>query len=100
MGGISLELFEIKEIKTRRKKSHSGKEELSALHKDVILADRRETGMLRKESQKTWLDHPHRVKKKGYLRAVEELKQRIKAKAPALNRYKNRVKQHGQNRLF
>ena len=31
---------------------------------------------------------------------VEELKQWIKAKAATLKRYKNRVKQYRQNRLF
>ena len=56
--------------------------------------------MLRKESQKTRLDHLYRVKEKGYKRAAEELKQRIKAKAVALKQYNNRVKQCRQNRLF
>ena len=58
--------------------------------------------MLRKESQKTKLDHleDHRFKRKGYKRAAEELKQRIKAKAATLKRYKNRVKQYRQSRLF
>ena len=34
-----------------------------------------------KESHKTRLDHMYRVKRKGYKGAVEELNQRIKAKA-------------------
>ena len=38
--------------------------------------------------------------RKGDKRATEELKQRIKAKAATLKRYKNRVKQYRQNRLF
>ena len=52
--------------------------------------------MLRKESQKTRLDHlkDHRFKRKGYKRAAEELKQQMKAKAATLKRYKNRVKQY------
>ena len=33
-------------------------------------------------------------------RAAEELKQQIKAKAATLKRYKNKVKQYRQNRLF
>ena len=56
--------------------------------------------MLRKENQKTRLDHLCRIKIKGYKRAAEELKQWIKAKAATLKRYKNRVKQYRQNRLF
>ena len=56
--------------------------------------------MLRKESQKARLDHLYQVKRKGYKRAAEELKQRIKAKAATLKRYKNRVNQYRQNKLF
>ena len=56
--------------------------------------------MLGKESQKTRLDHLYRIKGKGYKRAAEELKQRIKAKPVTLKQYKNRVKQCRQNRLF
>ena len=46
------------------------------------------------------IGHLYRVKRKGYNRAAEGLKQRIKAKAATLKRYKNRVNQHRQNRLF
>ena len=56
--------------------------------------------MLRKESQMTRLDHLLRIKKQGYKRVAKELKQRIKAKDVFLKRYKNRVKQYRQNRLF
>ena len=52
--------------------------------------------MLRKESQKARLDHLYRVRRKGYKRAAEELKQRIKAKVATLKRYKNR-KSHEDN---
>ena len=56
--------------------------------------------MLRKESQMTRLDHLLRIKKQGYKRVAKELKQRIKAKDVFLKRYKNRVKQYRQIRLF
>ena len=62
----------------------------------VSLKYERETGMLRKER----LYHLNRVKRKGYKRAAEELKLRIKAKVDTLKQYKNRVKQYRQNRLF
>ena len=55
---------------------------------------------MKKESQKKRLDCLYRVKRKGYTSATEELKQRIKAKAATLKRYKNRVKQSWQKRLF
>ena len=35
-----------------------------------------------------------------YKRATEELKQQIKAKAATLKRYKSRVNQYRQNKLF
>ena len=56
--------------------------------------------MLRKESQKTRLDHLYRVERKGYKRAAAELEQQIKAKAAILQRHMNRVNQYRQNRLF
>ena len=56
--------------------------------------------MLRKESQKTRLDHLYQVKRKGYKRVAEEPQQRIKAKVVTLKRYKIRVKQYQQNKLF
>ena len=40
--------------------------------------------MLRKESQKTRLNHFYRAKRKGYKRAAEEFKQQIRAKAATL----------------
>ena len=62
------------------------------LCKDVSLIERLETGTLRKESQKARLDHLHQVKGKGYKRAAEELKQRVKA--VSLKQCKNIVKQY------
>ena len=46
------------------------------------------------------IGHLYRVKRKGYNRAAEGLKQRIKAKAATLKRYKNRVNHYRQNKLF
>ena len=101
---VITQLLEIKEIRNKKKEEPFWKRriesKINALLKDVSLIERWETGMLRKESQKTRLDHLYRVKRKGYKRAAEELKQRIKAKAATLKRYKNRVNQHRQNRLF
>ena len=94
----------IKEIKNKKTKEPFKKRriqsKINALHKDVSLNERWETGMLRKESQMTRLDHLLRIKKQGYKRVAKELKQRIKAKDVFLKRYKNRVKQYRQNRLF
>ena len=101
---VTTNLLGIKEIKNKKKEEQFWKRRIesniNALCKDVSLIERWETGMLRKESQKTRLDHLYRVKRKGYKRGAEELKQRIKPKAATLKRYKNRVKQYRQNRLF
>ena len=94
----------IKEIKNKKKEEPFWKRRsdsnINPLRKDVSLIEKWETGMLKKESQKTRLDHLYRIKRKGYKRAAEENKQRIKAKAATLKRYKNRVKQYRQSRLI
>ena len=101
---VITQLLEIKEIRNKKKEEPFWKRriesKINALHEDVSLTERWETGMLRKESQKTRLDHLYRVKRKGYKRAAEEPKQRTKAKAATLKRYKNRVNQYRQKRLF
>ena len=105
MWGISYyPLLGIKEIKNKKKEEPFWKirieSNINAFCKDVSLIGGWETGMLKKESQKTRLDNLRRGKSKGYKRAAEELKERIKAKAATLKRYKNRVKPYRQNRLF
>ena len=101
---VITQLLEIKEIRNKKKEEPFWKRriesKINALRKDVNLTERCKTGMLRKESQKTRLDNLYRVKRKGYKRAAEELKQRIKAKAATLRRYRTRVNQYRQNRLF
>ena len=100
---VITQLLGIKEIGNRKEEpfwKRRIESKINALLKDVSLIERWETGMLRKESQKTRLDHLYRVKRKGYKRAAEEPKQRTKAKAATLKRYKNRVNQYRQKRLF
>ena len=91
---IIIIIIKIKEIRNKKKGEPFWKRrtesKVNEIHKDVSLIERWDTGMLRKQSQKTRLDHLYRVKRKGYKRAAEELKQRIKAKAATLKRYKNR----------
>ena len=53
------------------------------------------TARYREELQKKyWL------KEKGYKRVIEELKQRVTAKTAKVRRYKERIKQFRQNKLF
>ena len=82
------QLLGLKEIKNNKKEEPFWKRrtesKINALREDVSFIERWETVMLRKESQKTRLDHLYRVKWKRYKRAAEELKQRIQAKAVTL----------------
>ena len=55
---------------------------------------------MRKEIQKTRLDHLRRVKREVYNRAAEEFTQQIKTKADTLKRYKNKIKQSRKYRYI
>ena len=67
---VITQVLGIKEIINKKKEETFWKRiiepKTNALGKDVSLIERWETGMLRKESQKTRLDHLYRVKRKGY----------------------------------
>ena len=106
---VITQLFGIKEIKQEERKKQE--ERRTILEKKnsvkytctlqkilVLLKDGKQECWER--SQKTRLDHLYWVKRKGYKRAAEELKQQIKAKAATLKWYKNRVKQYQENRLL
>ena len=98
---VITQFLRIKEIKNKEKEEPFWKKriesKINTLRKNVSFIERREAEMLWKVRR---LDHLYRVKRKGYKRAAEELKQRIKAKATTIKRYKKRVKQYLQNRLF
>ena len=65
---VITQLLGIKEIRNKKKEEPFWKRriesKINALRKDVRLTERCKTGMLRKESQKTRLDHLYRVKRK------------------------------------
>ena len=101
---VITQLLGVTEIKNKKKEEPSLKRRtesnINALCKDVCLTERWETGMSRKESQKTKLDHLYQVKRKGMKEQLKKLSNRFKTKAATLKQYKNRVKQYRQNRLF
>ena len=70
------------------------------LPKHVGLIEIWETEMLKKIGHKTRLDQLDWVKRKGYKRTEEKLKQRSKVKAATLKRYTNRAKQYQPNSLL
>ena len=98
---VITQFLRIKEIKNKEKEEPFWKKriesKINTLRKNVSFIERWAAEMLWKVRR---LDHLYRVKRKGYKRAAEELKQRIKAKATTIKRYKKRVKQYLQNRLF
>ena len=53
-----------------------------------------------KEIEKDWLDKKYGLRRKGFTLVMEELKQRITAKATKVKQYDNRIKQFQDNRNF
>ena len=53
-----------------------------------------------KKKEKVWLDQKYDLRRKGFTLVMEELKQRIIAKATKVKRYNNRIKQFQDNRNF
>ena len=76
------------------------KRKTNKLRKDVSMIEEWKDGKLRKEIQEAKLNRLYSVKKKGFKRVAEELKQRIKATSATVKRYTERVKQYRQKRLF
>ena len=66
---VITQLLGIKEIENKQKEEPFWKRrietKINALRKDVSLIERWETGMLRKKSQKTWLDVLYQVKERS-----------------------------------
>ena len=53
-----------------------------------------------RKKEKGWLDQKYGLRRKGFTLVMEELKQRIIAKATKVKRYNNRIKQFQDNRNF
>ena len=53
-----------------------------------------------KNKEKDWLDQKYGLRRKGFTLVMEELKQRITAKANKVKQYDNRIKQFQDNRNF
>ena len=53
-----------------------------------------------KKKEKDWLDQKYGLRRKGFTLVMEELEQRITAKATKVKRYDNRIKQFQDNRNF
>ena len=65
-----------------------------------ILLEREKRGELRKSGKMEQLEKKYNIKGKGITTVLEELKQRILAKAAKIKRYDNRRTQYKQKILF
>ena len=70
------------------------------LRSHVNILQRKKRGKLTKGDKYKILDRKYRIKTKGEDTVIEELKQRLQAKATKLKRYENRIQQFKINRSF
>ena len=70
------------------------------MQKQINIFERKELREIKKKEKYKVLEHKYGVKKKGLKVVLEELKQRIQAKATTSKRYDQRLQQHKINRLF
>ena len=77
-------------------------EDIKQLKKDSNILERVKKGQIgaRKEGKAKLIEEKYRVKRKGLPTVIEELKQRILAKAAKTFRYEQRIQQYRINRLF
>ena len=74
--------------------------QIKTLRKDLSKLESLKTNKLKNDDIKVSLYDKYKVKKKGLSTVIEELKQRITAKAEKIKRYDSRIEQYHQNRLF
>ena len=74
--------------------------DIKRIRKDINLLEREKRGELRKSGKMEQLEKKYNIKGKGITTVLEELKQRILAKAAKIKRYDQRRTQYKQNILF
>ena len=76
--------------------------DISRLRKDLSRIEAWFAGRWKKDKkkEKDWLDQKYGLRRKGFTLVMEELKQRITAKANKVKQYDNRIKQFQDNRNF
>ena len=70
------------------------------MKEDIGRVQRLKEGMWVKTRFREELQKKYWLKEKGYKRVIEELKQRVTAKADKIKRYKDRMKQYRHNTFF
>ena len=76
--------------------------DISRLRKDLSRIEAWFAGRWKKDKkkEKDWLDQKYGLRRKGFTLVMEELKQRITAKATKVKQYDNMIKQFQDNRNF
>ena len=76
------------------------KQSVQELQKHINILERKKRGEIKKKEKYRETEHKYGVKKKGLNVVLEELKQRIQAKATKIKRYDQRIEQYRINRMF
>ena len=74
--------------------------QIAEIRKDVSRLEKWKEGKLKSEGLKDHFERKYHVWNKGFMTVIEELKQRIKAKAAKIKKYEERNNHYIQNRLF
>ena len=74
--------------------------QIAKLRRDLSRLDKWKSNQLKSMAVKEQVETRYKVKKKGIGVVIEELKQRVVAKAAKVKRYEGRVEQYRQNRMY
>ena len=74
--------------------------ELRQLHKHINILEQKKHGEIKKKEKYKVIGHKCRAKKTGLNVVIEELKQRVQAKATKMKRYDQRIEQYAISRFF
>ena len=72
---------------------------MQELRKHISILERNKLGETKKKEKYKAIEHSYRVKKKGLNVVLEELKQRLQAKATKIKKYDQRIEQYRIKRL-
>ena len=96
----------MKKLNAKKTKEPSWKRrilaDISRLRKDLSRIEAWFAGRWKKDKkkEKDWLDQKYGLRRKGFTLIMEELKQRITAKATKVKQHDNKIKQFQDNRNF
>ena len=75
------------------------REKINEIRNHINILERHKRNEMRKEKYKS-LEHQYPIKEKGSNTVIEELRQRLSAKAAKIRRYEQQIEQYKQNRMF